>query len=219
MTLRVLCAQPEEKTVSEFATTENRPAIAPLPVAAHTVNLTRGLACRSHQTKSVANSAALIPLFYAASLFLAGIVIARFTYLRPSFLLAGLLPLAVVSFVAIAKAPRMTWLAIVCIWLTLGIWSAEMEPAPAPDPLITQLSDGLLRTVEGTVTSSGPLRPRDAGDEAIEDHEPETTNDIHGEQIQRVDLQLTSVEVATDASDAMFPMHDKSSAKLRLSVL
>jgi len=38
----------------------------------------------------------------------------------------------------------------------LGAWCAEMEPAPALT--IAALSDGLLRTVEGTVIGARPVR-------------------------------------------------------------
>ena len=33
-----------------------------------------------------------------------------------------------------------------------------MEPQPAPAPVLATLSDGLLRTVEGTVIDAGPVR-------------------------------------------------------------
>jgi competence protein ComEC len=164
-------------------------------------------------------SPALIPLFYTALLFMAGIVLARYQYLRPSYLLAGLLPLAALAVCALWKTPRLTWLPIGAIWLTLGAWSAETEPAPAPDPGIAQLSDGLLRTVEGTVTDAGPLRNRDATDDGLEDKEPEAIPESQGGQIQRVDLRLSSAEVVTDASDAMLPVAASGTAKVRLSVI
>src|SRR5580658_6035699 len=116
--------------------------------------------CRPRKPRSLVSSAALIPLFYAALLFLAGIVLGHYQYLRPSYLLAGLLPLAVVASVAIWRAPHLTWLPIGTIWLILGLWSAETEPSPAPNPAIARLTDGLLRTVEGSVTDAGPIRGR-----------------------------------------------------------
>lgn len=44
------------------------------------------------------------------------------------------------------------------LWCLLGVWCAEMEPLPAPSRDILTLSDGLLRTVEGTVVDAAPLR-------------------------------------------------------------
>ena len=45
-----------------------------------------------------------------------------------------------------------------CLWLLLGAWCAEMEPHPAPAAALAALSDGLMRTVEGTVVDAGPVR-------------------------------------------------------------
>jgi competence protein ComEC len=161
----------------------------------------------------------MIPLFYAALFFLAGIVLARYQYLRPSYLLAELLPLAILAVCAIWKTPRLIWLPLGAIWLALGAWSAETEPAPSPDPAITQLSDGLLRTVEGTVTGTGPMRSRDATDDSVEDQEPENLAETQRGQIQRVDLRLSSAEVVTDTSDAILLIPKTGAAKLRLSVV
>jgi competence protein ComEC len=192
-------------------------ALAPLPIPQASPALKR--IRRPKKLEPPGAPAALIPLFYAALLFLAGIVLAHFVYLRPSYLLAGLLPLTLVTVSALRKTPRLTWLPIAAIWLTLGIWSAETEPAPAPDPAIAKLSDGLLRTIEGTVTDSGPLRSRDAAGESPEDQEPETALELSGEQIQRVEIRLTSAEVVNDASDTILPIAETENAKLRLSVV
>jgi len=169
--------------------------------------------------RSIAAPAALVPLFYAALLYIAGIVLAHFQYMRPSWLLAGLFPLATIAAIAIWKTPRLRWLPIAAIWLVLGIWSAETEPSPAPNPAVAQLSDGLLRTVEGTVTDAGPMRNQDAAQEAPQDQEFETLPEATGERLQRVDLQVESAEVVTDASDEMRPITKAENAKLRISVL
>jgi competence protein ComEC len=147
-----------------------------------------------------------------------GIILARYQYLRPSYLLVGLLPLSAIAAAAIIKTPRLTWLPIAAIWITLGAWSAETEPAPTADPAVVQISDGLLRTVEGTVVDAGPSRSRYPADDATGDQDFEAVADPTGEQIQRVDIQLTSAEVVTDASDAIASIPGDT-ARLRLSVL
>ena len=137
------------------------PDLAPLPVDnPKLVPISRPQPSVNRPKTSIAQSAAFLPLYYAALLYMGGIVLAHFVYLRPSWLLTGLIPLAAVALLAIRTTPAIQWLPIACIWITLGAWSAETEPAPALDPTIAQMSDGLLRTVEATVTDAGPPRPR-----------------------------------------------------------
>ncbi len=186
--------------------------LEPLPVPA--INPALRPIRRAPKPAPPTHAAALVPLFYAGLLYLAGIVLAHYQYLRPSYLLAGLIPLAIISVLAIAKAPRLTWLPSAIIWLTLGAWSAETEPQPAPDPTITQLADGLLRTVEGTVTDAGPLRSANQEDEDTEDNE----NSESSGQTQRVDLQLSAAESITDLADQMLAIPASSPSRIRLSI-
>jgi competence protein ComEC len=191
-------------------------ALAPLPVPAP--NPAFRPIRRPRQPRPSSPSAALIPLFYAALLFLTGIVLSHYQYLRPGYLLAGLLPLGIVAVFTLWKVPRLNWLPIGTIWLVLGLWSAETEPSPAPNPAIARLSDGLLRTVEGTVTDAGPVRGREAAGGGLEDQEAGMLAALPDEQIQRMDVQLDSAEVVTDMQDTMQPILHAKSAKLRLSI-
>jgi competence protein ComEC len=146
-----------------------------------------------------------VPLFHAAWLFALGIVVASRLWLRPSFVLIALALIAALCCVAAVRAQRIAWLPLAVLWLLLGAWCAEMEPHPAPAPAVAALSDGLLRTVEGTVVDTGPVRT-------------ETEQNV-GEVVttapsQRVDLRVTTLEVVTDQSDAQAPV----SGGVRLTV-
>ncbi len=194
-------------------------ALAPLPVP--TVSPFMQRIRRPYHLKPRIPASAFVPLFYTALLYLAGIVIAHFQYLRPGLLLAGLLPLGCVAVFSIAKAPRLTWLPLAAIWLTLGVWSAETEPQPAPDAAITQLSDGLLRTVEGTIAEAGPLRAQDLDDQEDNDADPaaqEPASSHSSEQMQRVDLEMTGAEIVTNTTDQVLPIAPHDAARLRLTV-
>ena len=84
------------------------------------------------------------------------------------------------------------------LWLLLGAWCAEMEPQPAPAPALAGLSDGLLRTVEGTVVDAGPVRgelEQDL-DAAAQVQQPS----------QLIDLRVSSLEVVNDAEDVQVPV-------------
>jgi len=146
-----------------------------------------------------------VPLFHAAWLFAAGIVIARWIWLRPPLVLLALALMAALSALAALRAARITLVPMAILWLLLGAWCAEMEPHPAPAPELAALSDGLLRTVEGTVVDAGPVRTET---EQNVDEPPAASPS------QRVDLRVESVELATDETDAQGAM----SGGVRLTV-
>jgi competence protein ComEC len=150
-----------------------------------------------------------VPLFHAAVLFALGIVLANWFWLRPSLMLVALAWMAALCGLAAWYAQRIVWLPLALLWLLLGAWCAEMEPHPAAAPALTSLSDGLLRTVEGTVVDSGPLRGEiepsliDQDDhEAVAAAQQQATQ----QPTQRIDLRVSSLEVVTDADDAQKPV-------------
>jgi competence protein ComEC len=134
-----------------------------------------------------------VPLFHAAWLFAAGIAVAGRLWLQPSVVLIALALTAAVCGLAALRGQRVVWLPLAALWLLLGAWCGEMEPQPAPAPALAALSDGLLRTVEGTVTSTGPVRTE------LEQNVGEPSAASLSE---RVDLRVESVEVVSDESDA-----------------
>ena len=98
------------------------------------------------------------PLFHAAWLFALGILLSRAVWLRPGLVLVAMALLAVLCCVALGRARRIAWLPLGALWILLGAWCALVEPHPAPAPALAALSDGLTRTVEGTVADAGPVR-------------------------------------------------------------
>ncbi len=147
-----------------------------------------------------------VPLFHAAWLFAAGIVLAHWLWLRPSLTLVALTLVGALCGVAALRAQRIAWLPLAVLWLLLGAWCAWMEPHPAPAPALAALSDDLLRTVEGTVVDAGPLR----GEVEQNLDEPGTAQ----RPSQRIDLRVSSVEVVTYADDAQAPVE----GEVRLTV-
>jgi competence protein ComEC len=92
------------------------------------------------------------------------------------------------------------------LWFLLGAWCGWMEPHPVPAPALASLSDGLLRTVEGTVVDTGPIRgeveqnlnDRDSADLSVTTTAPEPA--------QRIDLRVSSLEVVNDTVDEQAPI-------------
>jgi competence protein ComEC len=139
-------------------------------------------------------SVAGVPLFHAAWLFAAGVASTAAFWIQPGALLISLAMLAALCAVAAARAQRMAWIPMALLWMMLGAWCAEMEPHPEPAAQLLSLSDGLLRTVEGTVTSAGPVRG---------ELEPDIDEPVTELPSQRIDMRLGSIEVVDDAADRM----------------
>ena len=144
-----------------------------------------------------AGALTLVPLFHAAWLFAAGITTAHFVWLRPSVLLLSLAPVGALCWLAALRAQRVAWLPLAILWCLLGAWCAEMEPQPSASKPLAALSDGLLRSVEGSVVDAGPVR--DAPLQSADDPEAEATS-------QRIDLRLANIEVVSDAQDDQIPI-------------
>ncbi|MFZ0746240.1 MAG: DNA internalization-related competence protein ComEC/Rec2 [Terracidiphilus sp.] len=137
-----------------------------------------------------------VPLFHAAWLFAIGIAVTQVIWLRPSVVLIALAPTAVLCCVAAFRAQRVVWLPLAVLCCLLGAWCAEMEPQPAPAPTVAALSDGLLRTVEGTVVDAAPVRGQTV--ENVDEPPAEGPS-------QRIDLRVSSIEMVDDSLDAQTP--------------
>jgi competence protein ComEC len=145
-------------------------------------------------------------LFHAAWLFAAGITLSHWLWLRPSLVLVGIFLVGGLCVLAAFRAERIAFLPLAVLWVLLGAWCAEMEPHPAPAPALSALSDGLLRTVEGSVVDAGPVRS-------------ELEQDLDAPAMlerpsQRVDLRVSTLEVVSDDADAQVP----TSGGVRLTI-
>lgn len=150
----------------------------------------------------------MTPLFQAACLYALGIAAARKLWIPPSHLLVSLLLLALLSACSARFTLRLVWLPVSLLWILLGAWCAEMEVEPQPSKDLALLSDGLLRTIEGTITTASPVR-----------HEVEQDVDdpvqARERYVQRVEVRFTGVEVITDATDEIEPMAGGARLTLR----
>ena len=199
------------------ATAANPIQLAALPVPA--ANPAFRPTPRANAGERAFSPVGLIPLFYAALLYLAGIVLARFAAVPTGIFLVGLAALGTFAVLAIAKAPRIAWIPVAAVWLVLGMWSAASEPQLEANPAIAGFSDSLLRTVEGTVAEAGPVRERVAEDATDVDDSVEGDDAAKAERSQRIDVQLSAIEAISETSDAMQPIAPEPAARLRLTVI
>jgi competence protein ComEC len=140
---------------------------------------------------------AAIPLFHASWLFALGILVAHGLWFRPAVTFIAIAVVAVLCAIAALHALRLAWLPLAFLWLLLGSWCAEMEPHPVPAPALNALSDGLLRTVQGTVIDAAPIRTEI--EQNVDEPSPAAA-------AQRVDLSVSSLEQVTDTEDAQLPV-------------
>lgn len=134
-----------------------------------------------------------VPLFHAAWLFAAGVALAHWLWLRPPLVLLALALLIALTLCAALRAQRVLFVPLAGLWILLGAWCAEMEPQPGPAARLMSLSDGLLRTVEGTIVHAGPLRS---------DTDPEGADTLS----QTIDVRLSTVEFVDDLEDRQMPV-------------
>jgi competence protein ComEC len=153
-----------------------------------------------------------VPLFHAAWLFAAGVAASQWLWLSPSVVLVALALIAVLCGMAALGALRIAWLPLAVLWGLLGIWCAEMEPRPAPEPTLATLSDGLLRTAEGTVVNTGTVRGEIEQNAVEHDYAPAPAP--KAQPSQRIDLRVSNIEQVTDESDEQIPV----SGNVRLTV-
>ena len=153
----------------------------------------------------VSTALTAVPLFHAAWLFALGIMVASAVWVRPSLVLVALPAVAALCCVAAFRAQRIAWIPLAALWFLLGAWCAGMQPQPAPAARIEALSDGLMRTVEGTVTDSAPVRTEVV--QNVDEPFVEAPS-------QRVDVRVATLEVVTDTEDAQ----EAASGGVRITV-
>jgi len=155
--------------------------------------------------QALSRSPTVIPLFHAAWVFALGVALAHSVWLRPSVVLIAFVPMALLCGLAGFRAQRIRWLPLAALWCLLGAWCAEMEPQPAPSREILTLSDGLLRTVEGTIVDATAVRMERLAN--VDEASSETRS-------QSIDLRVTNIEIVNDTEDRQAP----ADGTLRLTV-
>ena len=112
------------------------------------------------------------------------------------------LALVALAFGALPRAPRTATIAASALWITIGLWSAEIEPLPAPQTELLSYADGLSRTMEARVLRVREL-PRLPSRGA--DIDPDQWQES-GSPVLSVDLALTAIEDVTPDRALMVPI-------------
>jgi competence protein ComEC len=115
-------------------------------------------------------------------------------------LFVGVAALVVMTVLALHRAPRLAVAAVLALWIGAGLWSAQLEPSPAPQTALLAYADGLSRTVQGRVVRIRTLPTRrDATDSDSDPDEWEQS----GAPSTSVDLDAAAIEDVTPDTSRM----------------
>ncbi len=141
------------------------------------------------------------PLLAAALCFAAGEGLTRLPPANPRLtllLFAGTLSLVALTMLALRHADRVAVPAVLALWLGAGLWSAQLQPSPAPQTELVAYADGLSRTVQGRIVRIRTLEPRSQNGGTSE---PDSDLDQWDQSTQppatSLDIEVSAVEDVT----------------------
>jgi competence protein ComEC len=151
------------------------------------------------------------PLLAAAICFALGESLSKLSPIttRPTaLLLFATIALVTLTLLALRRSFRLAILPVAALWIAVGLWSAQIQPAPSPQTTLLAYADGLSRTVQGRVVRIRTLPPRTVNaDPDAPDNDADTDQwDEQGTPLTSLDLALTSIEDVTPDIARMVPI-------------
>lgn len=149
------------------------------------------------------------PLLTAVCWFALGEVMARNR--QPAvLLLLATLSLSLLTLAALRWSLRTAIVPVAAVWMAVGCWCAEMQPAPPTQHALATYADGLSRQLRGRVMRVRELSSRQDGSD--HDQEPgwwaekEANEEAAAAGALSVDIQVDSIEEVTPDISRMVPM-------------
>jgi len=150
------------------------------------------------------------PLLAAAACFALGESLTLLPPREPRlvFLLAAATAtLLALVILALRRALRIAPLCAAALWIAAGLWSAQIEAAPAPQTPLLGYADGLSRNVEARVVRVRELPQRTAAEQNEANRDTDSDQwDEHGSPTFSIDLDLIAIEDLTPDSSRMTPI-------------
>lgn len=149
------------------------------------------------------------PLLAAVCWFALGELMAR-NWQPPVVLLVGVVLLFLLSLLALRRSLRLAIVPLAALWMAIGFWSAETQPAPSTQHALLTYADGLSRQIRGRVVRVRQLPPErvnsDHDKEAGWWPEKEENEEAAAAGALSVDLQVEAIEDVTPDVSRMVPM-------------
>ena len=148
------------------------------------------------------------PLLTAVCWFALGEVMARNRQPAIVLLIATLL-LSLLTLAALRWSLRMAIVPLAAVWMAIGCWCAEIQPAPPTQHALASYADGLSRQLRGRVMRVRELSPQ----QNDSDHDKETgwwpekeaDEEAAAVGALSVDIQVDSIEEVTPDISRMVP--------------
>jgi competence protein ComEC len=148
------------------------------------------------------------PLLTAVCWFAVGEVMARNR--KPAVvLLIAIALLSLLTLAALRCSLRAAIVPLAAVWMAIGCWCAEIQPAPPTQHALATYADGLSRKIRGRVVRVRELSPQQDPDhdkEASWWPEKEADEEAAAVGALSVDLQVDSIEEVTPDISRMVPM-------------
>jgi competence protein ComEC len=146
------------------------------------------------------------PLLLAAFCFALGDAFTKIPPQSPRLtvlLVAGTVALFALTIVALRRGFSVVLLSLAALWIGVGLWSAQLEPATPPQTALLAYADGLSRTVEGRVVRVRQLPPRAPRNDLDRDFDGW---DEAGTPALSVDLEVSAIEDVSPDVSRMVPV-------------
>ena len=132
---------------------------------------------------------------------------------RPTILLVfATVAFATLTLVALRGTLRIAVLPLAALWIAVGLWAAQIEPAPPPQTALLGYADNLSRAVQARVVRIRTLPAQPAANldapnwtDELEDAQIEAQNE-GGAPTTSLDLNLTAIERVTPDISTMVPI-------------
>ena len=134
-------------------------------------------------------------------------------------LLIALTLLSLLTLAALRCSLRIAIVPVAAVWMAIGCWCAEIQPAPSTQQALANYADGLSRQIRGRVVRVRELPPEhsdsDRDQEAGWWPEKQADEEAAATGALSIDIQVDSIEEVTPDISRMVPM----SGGVRLNVI
>ncbi|MCU1248414.1 MAG: internalization-related competence protein ComEC/Rec2 [Edaphobacter sp.] len=149
------------------------------------------------------------PLLTAVCWFAVGEVMAR-NWQPVVVLLIAIVLLSLLTLVALRTSLRTAIVPVAAVWVAIGGWCAEIQPAPSMQQALANYADGLSRQLRGRVVRVRELAPQPSDSDRDKETgwwpEKEAGEEAAAFGVLSIDIQVDSIEELTPDISRMIPM-------------